>query len=130
MVTVRLRRGYVAQTMDCRRTVTAHPWSGTGATMADHAELVREHPEPCRPSLRRWMEAHRAAAELRLGLPAGHPGAIHDDAYAAAVAAWAAWNDVSDDVRTLLEIEAIQDTEATPAAMEATPEGTPDRGTP
>jgi len=50
------------------------------------------------------MEAHRAAAEARLGLPAGHPHAIHDDAYAAALAAWAAWSDVADDVNALLTI--------------------------
>jgi len=51
------------------------------------------------------MEAHRAAAEARLGLPAGHPHAIHDDAYAAALAAWAAWSDVADDLHTLLTVQ-------------------------
>lgn len=49
-----------------------------------------------------WMEQERAAAERRLGLAARDPGAIQDESYAAALAAWASWRDVIDDIRPLL----------------------------
>jgi len=70
--------------------------------MEESAEMVLWRLERSRRSLHAWVDSVRAEAESRLALPAGHPDVLQDEGYLRAVAAWSAWNRVSEDMFRLL----------------------------
>lgn len=70
--------------------------------MRDYRAELLAQLQHCGELLHRWMEQERHAAERRLGLPSRDPATVHDASYAAALAAWATWRDVIDDIHPLL----------------------------